>query len=436
MPQPSGWAFYKFLKLLYHKTLALLNTGLKPAFSLSERLFYVPCVMTFSLGISILSLVIWLGLIGFRGQFWRSDQVLETYLVGEFPIGDDVPSVCIIIPARNEADLLPITLRSLLTQGYPGLHKVILVDDHSTDGTAQVARETAESLGQGERLHLMTATPLVSGWTGKLWALNQGVQTAQAFSPDYVLLADADIEHDPDNLQRLMTRAVQQDLDLASVMVRLRCDSFWEKLLIPAFVFFFQKLYPFRLVNRPESSVAAAAGGCILIRRSTLETIGGLQAIRHHLIDDCALAQAVKSQGGKLWLGLSDRTRSLRPYPSLDSIWDMVARTAFTQLNYSPLLLGGTLLGMALVYLVPPIGVLGGMLLGNGAIVLVNLATLALMTLAYFPTIHFYRCSPLFAGCLPIIALLYNLMTFDSALRHWQGRGGRWKGRVYSSDSQ
>ncbi|UBF24615.1 glycosyltransferase [Kovacikia minuta CCNUW1] len=414
-----------------------------------------------SLGATLLSLIIWLGLLVGWGQFWRCDQRLEARdeggrmrdetFIPYSPSPISHPSVCAVVPARNEAELLPVTLRSLLNQNYPGNFQIVLVDDQSTDGTAQIAQQTAEELGKFQQFNLIAAQPLPAGWSGKLWAMEQGFQKAQTFSPEYILLTDADIEHDSDNLQRLVTKAIQEDLDLVSVMVRLRCESFWEKFLIPAFVFFFQKLYPFRWVNHPNNPTAAAAGGCILIRREALEQIGGLAAIRQALIDDCALAQAVKSgdrgQGtgdrgtptpytphptpGKIWLGLSDRTHSLRPYPSLETIWNMVARTAFTQLNYNPLLLVGTLIGMALVYLVPPLGLMVGVLTGSWMVALLGLVGWLLMALAYFPTIRFYHCSPLFAVGLPAIAVLYNLMTLDSALRYWRGQGGAWKGRVY-----
>ncbi|MFO5474182.1 MAG: glycosyltransferase, partial [Dolichospermum sp.] len=274
---------------------------------------------------------------------------------------------------------------------------------------------------------------LPKDWTGKLWAMAQGVEKASELTPDYFLLTDADIEHDLSNLRRLVTKAESQDLDLVSIMVRLRCQSFWEKLLIPAFVFFFQKLYPFSWVNNPKKTTAAAAGGCILIHREALNRIGGLQIIRQALIDDCSLAKAVKSNHGKIWLGLSTSTISLRPYDSLKTIWDMVARSAYTQLNYSPLLLVGSLLGITLVYLLPPIGIILGVLLGNSPITLVSFTAYLLMTFAYLPIIRFYKCSAIFAFSLPIIAFLYTLMTVDSALRHWQGRGGEWKGRVYQS---
>ncbi|NER24127.1 MAG: glycosyltransferase [Symploca sp. SIO1C2] len=385
------------------------------------------------LGITVLSLIIWLGLLAFRGQFWRANQRLEVP-TSELELW---PRVCAVIPARNEAQLLPITLRSLFSQDYPGSLSVILVDDHSTDGTAQVAQKVAQEAQQSQQLQVISAQTLPSGWTGKLWALEQGIRHAQQQTPppDYFLLTDADIEHESSNLRELITKGEAQQLDLVSLMVLLRCESFWEQFLIPAFVFFFQKLYPFPWVNTPTNSTAAAAGGCILIRRQALSRIGGLQVVRQALIDDCALAQAVKSssQFHGIWLGLTKFTRSLRPYPSLASIWDMVARTAFYQLNYSPLWLLGTVVGMTLIYLVPPIAVIFGTLTGNWLIAIAGVSGWLLMAGAYLPTLQLYQCSPLLAFCLPAIAFLYNLMTLDSALRHWQGRGGSWKGRVYSS---
>lgn len=429
-------------------------------------------------GLALISLLIWMYLIGCRGQFWRSEPQLETSLhLAPLPCRP-YPAICAVIPARNEADVLPTTVRSLLAQTYPGPFHVIVVDDHSTDGTAEAAKQAAARMNQSDQLQVLPAAPLPAGWSGKLWALEQGVRSAAALHPDYLLLTDADIEHDAQNLDRLVAHAIEQDLDLVSIMVRLRCDSLWECLLIPAFVFFFQKLYPFRWVNQPGSRTAAAAGGCSLLRRSALDRIGGIAAIRHALIDDCTLAAAIKSRkkqglrqleeaeaeqsihpssfvlhpsssvpdtelstantlhdfsapSGKIWLGLSDRTRSLRPYPSLASIWNMVARTAYTQLGYSPLLLVGTLLGMTLVYLVPPIALLLGLLTANYPMALAGLAGYLLMTLAYGSIVRFYRCSPLYALSLPLVALLYTLMTIDSAIRHWQGRGGAWKGRVY-----
>ncbi len=389
------------------------------------------------LWLAFLSLTIWVILLGFWGQFWRCDQQL-TRQETDLPM---FPAICAVVPARNEADLLPVTLRSLLNQDYPGHLSVVLVDDSSTDGTANVARDVAQELNKTEQLRVLSGQPLPSGWTGKLWALHQGIQYAQTLTPppDYVLLTDADIEHDALNLRSLVAKAQQEDLDLVSLMVRLRCESFWEKLLIPAFVFFFQKLNPFPWVNDPTKPTAAAAGGCILMTREALTRIGGIEVVRDALIDDCALAQAVKSSrftlspsSPKIWLGLTDSTQSLRPYPSLSTIWDMIARTAFTQLNYSLGLLIVTVIGMILVYIVPPVCAIFGLLTGNWLVAIAALSTWLFMAYAYLPTIRFYGCSPALALCLPGIAFLYTLMTVDSAVRHWQKRGGTWKGRVYS----
>lgn len=382
--------------------------------------------------ISLLSLAIWLGLWLAWGQFWRTDQLLEDD--NELLDLEIWPTVAVVIPARNEADLLPTTLRSHFQQDYPGQQIVILVDDHSTDGTAQVARQIAQKVGKSEQLTAIAAEPLPPGWTGKLWALDQGTKRAASLdpAPDYLLLTDADIDHDPLTLRRLVARAQRQNLSLVSAMVRLRCTTMWEQWLIPAFVFFFQKLYPFPWVNDATKPIAAAAGGCILIRRDVLAEIGGIAAIREALIDDCALAQAVKAGGQRaIWLGLSSETVSLRPYPSLESIWTMVARTAYTQLRYSPWLLIGTLVGMFWVYGVPPLATILGLAIAQPAIALVGLATWLLMARLYWPTLRFYDCPPWLALALPAISTLYAFMTLDSARRHWQGQGGAWKGRVY-----
>jgi hopene-associated glycosyltransferase HpnB len=388
--------------------------------------------MTF-LAIAFLSLIIWIFLLLFWGQFWRADRRLE---LQETKL-QSYPSVCAVIPARNEADLLPNALRSLLTQDYSGVFSIVLVDDRSTDGTAEVAQTIAEQLEKTDKLTIISGEPLPNGWTGKLWAIEQGIRYASQQTPDYFLFTDADIEHDNNNLARLVTKAEKDNLDLVSLMVLLRCQSFWEKFLIPAFVFFFQKLYPFPWVNNPHKKTAAAAGGCILLSRQALERIGGIEVVRQALIDDCALARAIKSSAHKdnqlasIWLGLTDSTRSLRPYDSLQTIWDMVARTAYSQLNYSPWLLLGTVLAMSLVYLAAPFSLLIGLLTANWLLTSIALLTWLLMSLAYLPTVKLYQISPLWAVGLPAIAFLYTLMTIDSALRSWRGRGGAWKGRVY-----
>jgi hopene-associated glycosyltransferase HpnB len=392
-----------------------------------------------ALGLSGLS---WIYLLAFRGRFWRCDQRLAVSSKASLP---QWPSVCAIVPARNEADMLNQSLPGLLTQKYPGNFRVLLVDDQSTDGTAEVARQSAH-LSQNEApLEIMTTAPLPQGWSGKLWAVHQGIEqvlqdTTQPL-PDYFLLTDADILHEQTTLQDLALKAEQEHLDLVSLMVLLRCQSFWEKLLIPAFVFFFQKLYPFPWVNQPRHPMAAAAGGCILVRRDVLMGVGGIEVIRKALIDDCALGAAIKGansdQGGtgRIWLGLTTTTVSLRPYPSLQTIWTMVARTAFTQLHYSFGLLLGSLVSMVIIYLVPPVSLLLGSIAGQWGVVAIAALIWSFMTLAYWPTIRLYRQSPLWAFTLPFIALLYTLMTADSALRHLQGRGGAWKGRVYATDS-
>lgn len=389
------------------------------------------------LDLALLSLLIWIYLLTLRGKFWLADQRLNRENNGL----TNSPSVCAIVPARNEADMLPTTLTSLLNQNYRGEFSIILIDDQSSDETGKVAQEIAQENNLSHRLTVIDGQPLPSGWTGKLWAMEQGINYAlqQSSVPDYFLFTDADIVHNDDNLQQLILKAEQENLALVSLMVLLRCKSFWEKLLIPAFVFFFQKLYPFPWVNDLNNQMAAAAGGCILIRRNILEKIGGIQILRKALIDDCSLAAAVKSylknkpQSSikSIWLGLTDTTYSLRPYPSLKSIWDLVARTAFTQLNYSPRLLLGTVIVMTIIYLVPPISIIIGLILGNGLIVGIGGMVWVLMAIAYFPTLKLYQFSFLWGFSLPGIAFLYTLMTIDSAFRHWRGQGGGWKGRVY-----
>jgi len=416
-----------------------------------------------------LSLGIWVYLLLFRGQFWRVDLASEcpapspspNPCAGPLPFVSDatgdpsdslvagyakaadltLPAVCVVIPARNEAAVLPRSLASILYQTYLGQMDVILVDDQSDDGTSAVALHTAELLGRCSQLQILPGTTLPSGWSGKLWAMAQGVRRAELLdpAPKYLLFTDADISHDPGNLARLVARAEAQQLSMVSLMVHLRCSSFWERWLIPAFVFFFQKLYPFRWVNSPTHSMAAAAGGCILIRLDSLEGIGGLEVIHKALIDDCTLAQAVKRNDrrvygeGRLWLGLSDTTCSLRSYPDLDSIWSMVSRTAFSQLDHSPFLLMGTLVGMGVVYLLPPFGFFIGVLLGDSALLILGLGAWVLMAIAFVPMLRFYRLSPLRAAALPLIGFLFSLMTFDSALNYWRGRGGAWKGRTYEA---
>ncbi|MEL6493853.1 MAG: glycosyltransferase [Cyanobacteria bacterium J06623_7] len=382
-----------------------------------------------AIAVAGLSLVIWLFLLVFWGGFWRANQRLspaKTTL-------SNYPRVCALVPARNEAAVITEGIASLLSQNYPGDLTVVLIDDNSSDRTAELARETALNLHKSESLQIVTGQPLKPGWKGKLWALYQGLKLATTSMPlpDYWLLTDADIRHDQDNLTRLVTQAETENLDLVSLMVLLRCQSTWEKLLIPAFVFFFQKLYPFAWVNNPQKSLAAAAGGCILISREALTSIGGIETIKDALIDDCSLARAVKIANKQIWLGLTETTVSLRGYDDLTTIWDTIARTAYDQLQYSPLLLLGTTLGMALVYLTAPAAILVGAIATNYLLLGIGIATWLLMSWAYLPTLRLYKLSWTWVFCLPAIAFLYTLMTIDSALKYYRGQGGAWKGRTY-----
>lgn len=371
------------------------------------------------------SFAAWLFLLRFRHGFWRADQRL-----GDPPAPARWPAVTAVIPARDEAATIGRVVRGLLAQHYPGQLTIVVVDDNSSDGTAPLARDAAAG---SERVRLVAGQPLEPGWTGKLWAVHQGIQAALAEWPatEFLLLTDADILHDPTNVRRLVAKATAERRDLVSLMVRLHCVSAVERLLIPAFVFFFQKLYPFPAANDPSHRVAAAAGGCMLVRRAALEQAGGVAAIRGALIDDCALAAAIK-RNGPIWIGLADHTHSLRPYRGLRDVWDMVARTAYTQLDHSVAKLLGTVLGMAFLYLVPPVALAWGAVAENASMLAAGGGGFALMLVAYRPTWSIYgrRLGPAFFA-LPVTALLYTLSTIASALRHWRGRGGAWKGRTY-----
>ena len=370
-----------------------------------------------------LSLAGWVYLTLFHGQFWRP------LLLAESPAPATWPSIDIIIPARDEAAVLPQSLPSLLAQDYPGAWRILLVDDHSTDGTGAVAKKLAESRGLADRLTVIAAPELRAGWSGKVAAMQAGVEASKA---DYILFTDADIHHPKHSLRTLMTRAVEQRLDLLSLMVKLRCVAVAEKMLIPAFVFFFGMLYPFARANDPDSRIAAAAGGVMLTRRKALDNIGGLWAIKSALIDDCALAKAIKRGGGELSLqgrieiALTHDVTSLRAYPTIHDVWRMVARTAFDQLRYSPLLLAGTAVGMGLLFVLP---VLMPLLAGFWA-ALFGMAAWILMMVLYAPMVAFYRLPLVWALTLPVAAMIYIGATLDSARLHWRGKGGQWKGRV------
>lgn len=379
--------------------------------------------------LTLFSAAAWLVLAFGRGGFWRIAPVESD----PAPPPAVWPPVLIVVPARNEADTIGDTIASLLSQTYVGPFFVTVVDDASTDGTSDRAREAARASGRQDRLAVVAGGPLPEGWAGKLWAVEQGLRHARAAHGEarYALLTDADIVHDPRNLARLVARAEARALDLVSLMVRLRVASFWDRLLIPAFVFFFALLYPFRRVASRGRREAAAAGGCMLVRLDTLDRVGGIESICDALIDDCALARRFKHLGYGLWLGYGENTRSARRYRGLGDIWNMVARTAYTQLRYSPLLLAGTVVGMIAVFIVPVAGVVTGLARGDATLIVAGTLAWFLMTACYAPMLAYYRVSWLLAPALPLVAALYTLMTLTSAWRHARGVGGGWKGRTY-----
>ena len=382
--------------------------------------------MSVGLVIASAALAAWLYLTARRGGFWRASVRVEQ---NPAPRPVSWPAVVAVVPARDEAEVIGASLASLLHQDYPGAFDVILVDDQSRDGTAALARQAAAA---ADRLTVISGRYSPPGWGGKVWAMQQGLDCVRRLRrpPRYVLFTDADIVFDRATLRQLVARAEADELVLTSLMVKLRCESVAERLFIPAFIFFFQMIYPFAWVNRPRHRMAAAAGGCMLARFSALTAAGGLEAIRGALIDDCALARRMKAVG-PIWVGLTDRVHSLRPYPQVTDIRRMVARTAYDQLRYSPLLLAGTIAGMALTYLAPPLITL----FGTGWAQLLAAAAWALMILAFQPTLRFYRLSPWRALALPGVALAYMAFTLDSAYQHSRGRGGLWKGRVHANVS-
>ena len=374
-------------------------------------------------------LAIWLYLLAGRGAFWLARE-----RDGDAPAWDGAwPAVAAVIAARDEAECVGKTVTSLLQQDYPGEFSVILVDDQSRDGTAAVARGAAAALGAPARLTVVTGQPLAPGWTGKLWAQHQGVALAEnlAAQPDYLLLTDADIVYAPEALSRLVARAQRGGFVLTSLMVKLRCKSFAERAFIPAFVFFFQMLYPFAWANDPRRATAAAAGGCMLVRRQALHAAGGMAAIRTALIDDCALAKALKRRG-PIWIGLTERVHSIRAYPRIADIRRMVARTAYAQLDYSPWLLLGTVCGLVLTYLAP----VAFALAARGLPQLFGIAAWLALALAFQPTLRLYRRSMAWGFALPAIAAAYMAFTVDSAYQHARGRGGMWKGRAQANVSE
>jgi hopene-associated glycosyltransferase HpnB len=373
--------------------------------------------------VGALSFSIWVYLLAGRGRFWQVSRAVTDL---KLPLTSP-PRVAVVVPARNEADVVGRAVRSLLEQDYAGRLQIFVVDDHSSDETASVARHAAAD--EGQRLAVISAMPLPTGWTGKMWALSQGVQHTAEFAPDYFLFTDADIIHAPDSVTCLVARAQAGNLDLVSMMALLRCSSLAERALIPAFVFFFFMLYPPEWVRNPKRKTAGAAGGDILVRAEALARIGGITSIRNELIDDCALAREIK-RNGSVWLGLTPNTCSIRGYASFSSVGRMISRTAFYQLRHSGWLLIATVLGLAITYLVPPVMVFFG-----GWAAVWGAAAWLLMSIAFWPTLRFYSRSLTSAPLLPLIALFYTGATIHSAIQYWLGQGGEWKGRVQDAKS-
>jgi hopene-associated glycosyltransferase HpnB len=375
---------------------------------------------------AFLALAMWCYAALGRGGFWRCAERDD----GK-PLPPAVwPGVAVVIPARDEADVIGQCLGSLLGQDYPGSWSVIVVDDNSGDGTADVAQRAAFDGDAQSRLTIVPGTALPRGWTGKVWALSQGIAAARSLDHrvEYFLLSDADIVYAPQMLRWLVAHTVSRSALLSSLMVKLRCDSKAERALIPAFIFFFQMLYPFSWVNRAGRATAAAAGGCMLVRAETLQDIGGIEAIRDALIDDCALAHKFKAKG-PIWLGLTDRVASIRSYPGWSDMAQMVSRSAYAQLGYSPLQLLGAVLALVLTFVVPPVAALAG----SGYAPLFGVGAWAIMALLFVPTLRIYGISPWGAVALPAIAFAYLMFTLNSALQSVRGKGGFWKGRFQAA---
>ena len=417
--------------------------------------------------LAALSAAVWLYLVLAHGRFWVGDQRLPAS-IGDADADPNAdpnatpeggwPAVAVVVPARDEAAMLPMSLTSLLEQSYPGELRVFLVDDASSDGTSEVAVKVADEVSarrgssREQALVIVRSDGPPAGWAGKVAAMNRGAQAVDAWddaAPRYVLFTDADIAHSSDSVRRLVAFAESRRLDLVSLMALLRTETAAERAIVPAFVYSFAQLYPFPRVNSSRSRTAAAAGGCMLVRRETLAAAGGLAQIAGARIDDVALGQLIKrSRGGvdggadgradgRIWLGLTTDVCSVRPYPRLGDLWNMIARSAYTQLRFSPLLLAGTLIGLLLMYAVPPtLGlVFLAVALGGGGgqaavIAALGLGTWALMCGSYLPTLRLYGLSWWRALALPAVMMLYGAMTFDSARRHYGGKGGMWKGRV------
>jgi len=369
--------------------------------------------------LAVLTAALWLYLLAGRGRFW-----LAAERDCAVPAPSGWPAVAVVIPARNEAEVIADSVGSLLRQDYPGPLSVTVVDDDSSDGTGAAALRAGA--GAEREVTVLTGQGPPAGWTGKLWALKQGIAAAEAARPDYLLLTDADIVHAPDTVRWLVAKAQGSGSVLTSLMAKLRCESLAERSHVPAFIYFFAMLYPFAWVARTSRATAAAAGGCMLVRADALTQIGGIACIRNALIDDCSLAAKLKAVG-PIWLGLTERVRSIRPYPHFADVRNMVARSAYAQLRFSPLMLLGCIFGMMLTFLAAPLLAI----FAEGWPRVVGLAVWLAMALSFVPTLRFYRLSPLWGLALPGIAFMYMAYTIDSAWRHWRRRGGEWKGRVH-----
>ncbi|MET0277257.1 MAG: glycosyltransferase [Pseudorhodoplanes sp.] len=370
--------------------------------------------------VAALSFLIWIVCLMFRGGYWRANTTDQE--PARAP--SEWPSIVAVVPARNEEGSIADSLTSLLRQDYAGRLSIVLVDDNSEDATTRIAERLRTETGSQVSLTILPGKPLPQDWTGKLWAVNQGIEEASKTRPDFLLLTDADIVYEPHVVRWLASHSVARGCVLTSLMAKLRCESFAERTFVPAFVYFFQMLYPFAWVNDPRRKIAAAAGGCMLVRADALARAGGIAVIRDALIDDCTLAKVMKSQG-PIWLGLTGRVHSIRSSEAVSDIHAMVSRSAYAQLHYSPILLLGTLLGMALTYWAPPVLVV----FGHGAAQVLALGAWGVMTVSFWPILRFYGLTPLWAPALPAIATGYMAFTLSSALQHVLGRGGRWKGR-------
>jgi hopene-associated glycosyltransferase HpnB len=373
--------------------------------------------------VAIICALVWLYLIVGRGAFWLC-RVRDTGYTSPEP--QQWPAVVAVVPARNEADHIAASVGSLLRQEYPGPFRIVVVDDDSNDGTASVATRAAASV-PGRQLIVVGSRNPPPGWTGKIWAVQQGIATAEELQPEYLLLTDADIVHAPDTLAWLVKRAGAGRFVLTSLMAKLRCESLAERTHVPAFIYFFQMLFPFSWVSKPRASTAAAAGGCMLLHANALASAGGIASIRNALIDDCSLAEKLKKIG-PIWLGLTERSRSIRPYDTLTDVKRMISRSAYAQLHYSPLLLAVTVAAMALTFITPPLLAI----FATGLPRFLGLVVWLVMTISYIPTLRFYRLSPFWSLALPGIAALYLYYTINSAYDHMQGRGGQWKGRIHA----